>query len=411
MHIILNVESLLKPNGGIGRYTQYLLEGLVKSNDVDKVSCFGNFRWIDSSELVKAELTISNAAKETTLNTGKILTPKKSLLRQWLATIPFLKTAVLRSLPFVYDLYARYNAAIFHRKAKTIKNAVYHEPNYILKPFEGACVATVHDLSFIHYPEYHPKERVSYLKENLAMTLENASHIITGSEFVRQELIVQMGVKPENVSTVLLGVDAAYHPRSSSELASVLSQYNLKVGQYLLSVSTLEPRKNILAMLEAYMLLDKTLRQQYPLILVGGDGWRNQSIKDKVSNLVQQGEVIHLGYISNEELPSIFAGARGFVFVPFYEGFGLPPLEAMASGIPVLTTPVSSIPEVVGDVSLLVDPNNTAEIAQGMIKLLTDDEWRAESIQQGLSRAKKFTWARCVEKTIAIYKKCLTNTR
>ncbi len=407
MHIILNVESLLKPSGGIGRYTQYLLEGLLKSEAVDKVSCFGGLRWIDSSEFVKtAAVTNDKIAKtKDAIETDSLPQAPRSKLRQFLASIPFLKTAVLRSLPFVYQLYARYNAAMFHRKAKTIKNAVYHEPNYILKPFDGASVTTVHDLSFIHCPEYHPKERVQHLKKHLKITLAKASHVITDSEFVRKELIAQMGVKPERVSTILLGVDDNYHPRSEAELAPVLSEHKLTAGHYLLSVSTIEPRKNILSMLAAYMQLDKTLRQDYPLVLVGGDGWRNQEIKDKIKALAEQGEIIYLGYTSNEDLPYLFAGARAFVFVPFYEGFGLPPLEAMASGVPVLTSHVSSIPEVVGETGVLVDPNDLNAIQQGMVKVLTDDEWRISTIERGLQRAKQFTWARCVEQTIAIYKK------
>lgn len=402
MHIILNVESLLKPSGGIGRYTQYLLEGLLKSDDIDKVSCFGGLRWIDNAEFVKKDIIDLQATDTETLPQVS-----KSKLRQWLASVPYLRTAVLRSLPFVYQLYAKYNAAMFHQKTKRIKHAVYHEPNYILKPFEGPSVTTVHDLSFIHCPEYHPKERVQYLKKHLKMTLAKAAHVITDSEFVRQELIAQMGVEPEQVSAVLLGVDDSYHPRSQIELKPVLSKYQLRPGQYLLSVSTLEPRKNIVSMLDAYMQLDKTLRQTYPLVLVGGDGWRNQAIKNKVAQLLQQREVIHLGYSSNEDLPYLFAGARGFVFVPFYEGFGLPPLEAMASGIPVLTTHVSSIPEVVGDAGILVDPNDLTAIQQGMFKLLTDNNWRVATIERGLQRAKLFSWGRCVEKTISIYKQVM----
>jgi alpha-1,3-rhamnosyl/mannosyltransferase len=406
MHIILNVESLLKPSGGIGRYTQYLLEGLLKSDAVDKVSCFGGLRWIESSEFVKTvSVANDNTAKtKDAIEADSLSEVPRSQLRQFLASIPFLKTAVLRSLPFVYQLYGRYNAAIFHRKAKTIKHAVYHEPNYILKPFDGASVTTVHDLSFIHCPEYHPKERVQHLKKHLKITLEKASHVITDSEFVRKELIAQMGVEPERVSTILLGVDDNYHPRSEAELASVLLKHQLTAGKYLLSVSTIEPRKNILSMLAAYMELDKALRKNYPLVLVGGDGWRNQDITAKIKALVKQGEVIHLGYTSNEDLPYLFAGARAFVFVPFYEGFGLPPLEAMASGIPVLTTHVSSIPEVVGDVGILVDPNDLEAIQQGMVKLLTDEQWRSSTIERGLQRAKQFTWEKCVEQTILIYK-------
>ena len=409
MHVVLNVESLLKSSGGIGRYTEHLLKGLLNHKEIDKVSCFGHFKWLDAAELIreqhKSETDVDADATETTEAPQKT----KSKIRQWLASIPFLKKAVLRSIPYVYHTYALYNAAMFYRRTQHLGDAIYHEPNYILKPFRGKSVTTVHDLSFIHCPEYHPKERVRYLKKNLKKTLAKAAHVITDSDFVRNELIKQMNVAPERVSTVLLGVDEDFHPRTENELEPVLAHYNLKTGSYLLSVATLEPRKNISTILDVYMQLDDVIRKTHPLVLVGGDGWNNQDIKDKITELKKQNEVIHIGYVENQDLPYLFAGARAFIFIPFYEGFGLPPLEAMASGIPVLTSNVSSIPEVVGNTGVLVDPNDKEAIKQGMLKVLTDESWRTAAIKQGLQRAGTFTWTRCVEKTVAIYKQVMNS--
>lgn len=408
MHVILNVESLIKPSGGIGRYTQQLLDGLLKSEKISEVSCFAGFNWVDVASVATPSVSVSGTIKTENSETETAAnTVPRGKVRSFLSSIPFLKTAVLRSLPFAYRLYAGYNAACFRYKTKTLKNALYHEPNYILKPFAGKMISTVHDLSHIHYPQYHPKERVAFLEKNLRITLDNASHILTDSEFVRHELITLMAVSPEKVTAVLLGVDEVFHPRTAAQVAQVLTEHQLTYGQYLLSVATLEPRKNIAQMLDAYLLLNDAVRRAYPLVLVGGDGWRNDDLKQRISQLVAAGEIKHLGFIPNEQLPFLFAGARGFVFVPFYEGFGLPPLEAMASGVPVLASNVSSIPEVVGDTGLLVDPNAVTEIAAGMTQLLTDESWREQAINRGLARAKTFTWQRCVEQTLAIYQRVM----
>ncbi len=409
MHVILNVESLIKPSGGIGRYTQHLLDGLLKSDKVSQVSCFAGFNWVDTAIVATPEVALSSptATSSAPTDTETAAPVQRGKVRSFLRAIPFLRTAVLRSLPFVYRAYAAYNAACFRYKTKTLKNALYHEPNYILKPFAGATISTVHDLSHLHYPQYHPKERVAFLEKNLRRTLDTASHILTDSEFVRNELISLLNVPPERVTAVLLGVDDEFHPRSAAQVEHILATHQLNYGRYLLSVSTLEPRKNIAQMLDAYMQLDATVRKNYPLVLVGGDGWRNDDLKQRITALAAQGEIKHLGFIPNDQLPFLFAGARGFVFIPFYEGFGLPPLEAMASGVPVLASNVSSIPEVVGDTGILVDPNAIEHITQGMTQLLTDDPWREQAIAQGLARAKTFTWQRCVEQTLAIYQRVI----
>lgn len=387
MHVILNVESLLKPSGGIGCYTRHLLEGILKSNDINKVTCFSGYHWADG----QAFLAHINASSQSFSLHSSFLTRIKDRLR---------------SFPFVYRLYATYRSVLFNYRAKNNVDAIYHEPNFILKPFKGLSIASIHDLSHIHCPQYHPRKRVEFLASNLSKTLSDATHILTDSEFVKNELIQIMGVDEQRITAIPLGVNKIFHPRTGSDLQSVLSDYGLLEGHYLLSLSTLEPRKNILQILDAYIQLDESIKKKYPLILVGSDGWHSHDIKSKIKALEVSEQVKHIGYVTAKDLPFIVAGARGFIFIPFYEGFGLPPLEAMASGVPILTSDVSSLPEVVGDVGLMTEPDDEKLIIHHLKTLLTDDAWRNKAIDMGIERAGQFTWERCVKQTIKVYKQC-----
>jgi len=382
MDIVLNIESTTGFTGGIGQYTQNLLAGLQQRDDIGNIACFANHRWIDMNN--QQEDFVATQSSRKSLNSLK---------------------EILRSVPFALTVNAAIKNYQFQRHARTLTDSVYHEPNFILKPFAGPCVATFHDLSFIHHSQYHPVERIRYLEKNLAATLRRADHFITDSEFVRQELIDLLGVDEAKVTAIPLGVSNRFKPRSSQDMQPILSRYNLKPGHYLLSVATLEPRKNIDHLLDAYLTLEKKLRTLYPLVIVGADGWRCSKLKERIRDLQQKGEVIRPGFISSEDLPAFFSGAAGFVYVPYYEGFGLPPLEAMASGTPILTSNVSSIPEVVGDVGLLVDPDDIDGIADSINKLLLDKKWIKRARTKGAQRAALYDWARCVDRTVGVYEK------
>jgi glycosyltransferase involved in cell wall biosynthesis len=296
----------------------------------------------------------------------------------------------------------------FHRQVECFPNHLLHVPNFILPPCANPTVVTLHDLSHLHYPQFHPRERIVYLERYLPQTLQQATRLIAVSEFVRQEIITLLGVAAERIVSVHNGVDPAFRPYSSIELAPVLSRHGLQAGSYLLAVATLEPRKNLGRLAEAYGGLPATLRQRYPLVLVGASGWLTETLERQLAPLERSGQLRRLGYVPQEELPLIYSGAHAFAYPSLYEGFGLPVLEAMSCGIPVLTTDRASLPEVAGDAALLVNPEDVDAITAGLERLLTDHEWRTEAIQRGLQQAGRFSWVRCIQETIAVYQQALT---
>lgn len=382
MKVILNTESLFKLSGGIGNYTRHLLSGLLKSRDIDKVNCYSIGKHVE-------------CPSETFFK--KKIVGEKSLTDK-------LREKV-RSLPFVYDIFARYRGISFYINTRRDDDAIYHEPNIILKPFVGKTISTIHDLSHLNFPQFHPKERVRFMSQMLDKTINQASHIITDSPFIRNEIIEYSGISSKRITAIPLGVDENYHPYDVNDIIATLAKYKLQPNKYLLSVSTIEPRKNIEALLDAYMNLGKQLRREYPLVLVGSEGWNVSDLMKRIDTLVGKGEMIRLGYVSDYELPFLYSGAYGFAYVPVYEGFGLPPLEALACGTPVLTSNVSSIPDVVGNAAILVNPYDVDGIKVGLERLLTDSEWRADSILKSPVQAKKFSWDNCVDETINVYKR------
>ncbi len=385
MQIILNTESLKPPLTGIGYYTQMLLTGLILCSRIDGVHCFAGTGFEESDQLLEG----------AAVNTSTIERRKHSLREQ------------LRKIPAAYRLRTLVNNFMFKRAVKHISDgdALYHEPNYILKPFSGCSITTIHDLSHIHYPQYHPKERVCFLERELPRTLQKANHIVTDSEFIRDEVIKILGVDSQRVTAIPLGVGEQFRPRTSEEVNNILNLYRLNYGHYLLAVATLEPRKNLDGLLNAYLRLPLPLRRRYPLIFVGGHGWQAHQLDKRLTDLELKGEITRLGYVENEHLPALYSGARGVAFPSFYEGFGLPPLEAMASGVPVLTSDNSAMSEVVGSAGILINPENNDSLLAGLERLLTDEKFRQNRIGRGLIQAQKFSWVRCVEQTVNLYQK------
>ena len=184
----------------------------------------------------------------------------------------------------------------------------------------------------------------------------------------------------------------------------MLARYHLANSSYLLVVATLEPRKNLLRLADAYSRLPSVLQRRHPLIIIGARGWLTDELEKRLAPMERKDQVRRLGYIPQEDLPLLYAGAWAFAFPSIYEGFGLPLLEAMRSGIPTLTANRSSLPEIAGDAALLVDPEDVNAITAGLERLLTDAQWRAQAIKKGLQQAGSFSWERCIEETVAVYR-------
>jgi glycosyltransferase involved in cell wall biosynthesis len=175
-------------------------------------------------------------------------------------------------------------------------------------------------------------------------------------------------------------------------------------GRYLLAVGTLEPRKNLQVALEAFASLPASLRERFPLVLVGMKGWKTSALEQKLAPMVASGQVRQLGYLSRQDLATVMAGATAMVYPSVYEGFGLPPLESMACGVPVIASNVSSIPEVVGDSGLLIDPSDAQALALKMVQLLEDEVLRSQLADRALARSQLFSWAKCTDQTVDVYK-------
>ncbi|GAB6061136.1 glycosyltransferase family 4 protein [Desulfonatronum parangueonense] len=294
--------------------------------------------------------------------------------------------------------------AAFRLRTRNAATSLLHGPNYLLTPHDGPAIATIHDLSFIHYPEYHPRERLALLDRELPKTLRRAAHILTDTEFVRGEIIQILGVAETRVSVTHLGVDPEFHPRTPDQTRDVLRELGLTHGAYLLCVATQEPRKNLARLATAYSRLPAKLKTAFPLILAGTGGWLTQSLESLIQPLEQAGSARRLGYVPESRLPALFAGAAGLALPSFYEGFGLPVLEAMACGVPVLTSDRASLPEVAGNAALLVNPEDEEEILQGLRQLLTDEDFRRLAAERGPRQAAKFTWPGCIDKTVQCYR-------
>lgn len=378
MRIAFNATSLLSPLTGIGQYSRHLALGLADRQDIDAEFFYGAF-W----------------SKEVRCEPPPIA-----------ATLPWVRNHV----PFAYALRRIVQNHQFVQRTQRQRFDVYHEPGTLPLPFDGPTVLTVHDLSWIRYPQTHPPKRVQAMNKYFEPGLRRAALILTDSEFIKRELTDMFGVQPERIRSVPLGVEPLFRPQSAEETQSLLTRHDLMHGQYLLTVGTLEPRKNLQTVLHAYMLLPQQIRKRFPLVLAGMKGWHMSALEQQIAPLVAAGEIRRLGYLPREELATVVAGALALIYPSIYEGFGLPPLEAMACGVPVIASGVSSLPEVVGDAGLLIDPHDTEAVAQAMQQLITDPGSRLHLSQKALARSTRFSWGKCVEQTIDVYRQVLKGT-
>ena len=373
MRVILDVDAIRPPLNGIGRYALALARGLQKSDQVEDVRFFSYGRWIDDVE---------DLAKEHTI----------SLLRRG---VPFRRLARWG--------YRHVSEWRFRRQANHFAKYVYHSPSYRLMPFSGMSVVTVHDLSFIRHPEFHPRERALHWQRELVDVVARAGHLVTDSEFSRREIIELLNVDADFVSAVHLGVDPTFQPYAKEACVDVMARYRLRHKGYSLVVATIEPRKNFVRLLQAFELLPVETRRAFPLAIAGDKGWLSEAVHAAFARLAEKGEAMRLGYVAEEDLPILYAAAAMFVYPSLYEGFGLPVLESMACGTAVLTSNAGAMLEVAGDACLLADPYSPVAIADGWRVLLSDNAKRTALEEAGLRRARLFSWNQCVDRTIDVY--------
>jgi len=267
-------------------------------------------------------------------------------------------------------------------------------------------VITVHDLAFLHYPHFLTTESAAYYGL-IDRAVVRADHIIVPSEHTRQDLIGQMGVATDKVSVIYEAANPGFGPLPVEETRRAVTAKFQIPQTYVLFVGTIEPRKNVAGLLHAFACLrDKYgLRDDVGLVIAGGKGWLYDETIETVKTLGLERCTFFLGRVADEDLHCLYVGARCHIHPAYYEGFGLPPLEAMACGTPTIVSDVSSLPEVVGDAAILVNPRDTEEIAVAIHRLLTDDDLHAELREKGFQRARTFSWEKAAQRTLDIYRK------
>ena len=295
---------------------------------------------------------------------------------------------------------------------------IYHEPNFIAFPYEGPTVVTVHDLSFIRHPQTHPAERVRFMTEHIQASLQQASRIVVVSEFVGNEMHELFGkgmaektvVVRNGVSARFLGglgkqdplprVDAP--PVVPSAIDHILARHGLRHRGYLLSVGALEPRKNLISLLDAYASLPPSLKAQFPLVLVGPKGWHLKAFEAKLAALRHE-PIYWLGYVNDTSLRALYASAKAFAYLSVYEGFGLPVLESMACGTPVVVSQAKALTELVGSAGLVADTYDVPAIAQALERRLLDEPLWAQHRAHGLALAQELSWSKAALAMEAVY--------
>jgi glycosyltransferase involved in cell wall biosynthesis len=291
-----------------------------------------------------------------------------------------------------YDLLAlrRYDAFIFF--------------NYVAFPLrrKTKSLVVIYDLSFVHHPEFTHEKNLLYMPKFVPLSIKKADCIITISENSKREVMEYYHVPDDKITVINPAVDhAVFRPQSQAAVKAVCRKYKIN-KPYILSVCTLEPRKNLIGVLEAFEKLPEDIKNSHSLVLVGGKGWLDGELEAKYEQLAEKYDLIKTGYAPDEDLPALYSGASVFVFPSFYEGFGMPPLEAMACGVPVITADNSSLPEVVGDAAIMIKAENTQRLAKEVERVLTDDKLAKSLREKGLKQAAKFSWGKSARTLITL---------
>lgn len=378
MKVIVGCDPLLSPLTGIGHYTKNLILGLQNHPDIEEVKLYAHGKFFGND----------------------LLSPERSHGTEALGLFQRSRARLALS-SYAVRAYGLIEPKITAHKLSRLKDHVFHAPNFLLPNFSGRKVVTIHDLSTIKMPEFHPPARVELVNQAIQYAVKEADHIITDSEFIKTELLDFYDIAESKITPTHLGVDANYHSRSEQECYATLAKYDLSFKDYLLCVSTIEPRKNIKRLLAAYQLYRQANPGGPRLVLAGDPGWNSHEEHRLIQQLASTGQVKYLGYVEQSHLPSLMAGARVFLFPSLYEGFGLPVAEAIRSGVPVLTSRDSAMQEFAGDDAVLVDPLSVDDIAAG-IELVLDYRFEDQSIIS-LRKKREFDWQQMVREVVEVY--------
>ena len=381
MRVVLDGIPLLTPITGIGRYTSELARALKELPNPPVVTFNYGYRVINNDPIKNSENPMIFDRYIFKILKNFFPNHTKELIKK----------------------------SIINYKNRGNRPHIYHATNYVADYFGAPIISTIHDLCFMRYPETLTRKRLNWLKDGLPKTIKKAKYIITISNFTKNEIVKWMNVNEKRIKVIYPGVNESFYPNKDNSVFDCLNHYNLKFKQYILTVGTLEPRKNILTLLEAYEKFYARTSLNYPLVIVGMKGWKDEDINRGINRLTQKNMIISLGYVPEDELPNLYNGAALFVFPSIYEGFGFPPLEAMACGVPTIVSNRGSLSEVVGNGGFVLDPKDIDKMSNEIEGFLKETRKREVFSKQGIERVKMFTWKSCAENTYELYQSVLHN--
>jgi alpha-1,3-rhamnosyl/mannosyltransferase len=372
--ILLNAAPLCSVMAGVARYTRSLYKAVLRQQLAD-VAYFCNGKLL--SEIPGQAVSASRAGQ-----------------------LPWRLREVAREVRL---------KVIEYRLRSVLDNSdfqLYHETGVVplLRRSDKPVVMTIYDLSLLRFSQYHPLDRVRMFERHFESRRQGVDHFITISDFIRGEAIQLLGIPPEKITAIPLGVEENFRRLPADRVEAYRSKRGLP-KKYVLTVGTHEPRKNMAGLIRAL----SNLPREYVLVSAGGAGWLNDAYDTELERHGLQDRVIWLGHVPDEELAWLYNAATLMVYPSLYEGFGLPILEAMVCGCPVICSDRASMPEVAGDAALLVNPEDEIDLAEKIRQLMEDEPLRRQLASSGTARAGQFSWSATANRTIAVFNEVLGN--
>jgi glycosyltransferase involved in cell wall biosynthesis len=381
MNIAFDLTQVPVDKTGIGIHAYYLIKELNYIKGLSSKFHFVFFVQDDDTELLE-------------------------LIKKWKSyQVISVKSSIFRIMIFRFF----YEQILFPIHCKKLKIDIIYSLHYTTPYFTGIKkVVTFPDMTFYLFPEMHRKIKILYFRSLIPLSLRNSTAILTVSESTKKDLMARFNfLDPEKIKVIHLGVPPPTNKNKENGVSHNLEKYGLEIKKYFLFIGTLEPRKNIVGLLKAFHRLKESSQDKdyldYKLVIVGKPGWFYKKIFAAVEEMGLQEDVVFTGYITEEEKRYLLEHAYLFIYPSFYEGFGIPVIEAMAHGVPVITSHVSSLPEIAGEAAILINPHDWKEITVAMHRLLSDQQLYKNLSKKSKMQARQFTWEKAAIKTLELF--------